>query len=416
MSPPSEAQARVIWVAATGLAIAVVIALVVGLVWGLGEVLNVLSPVLWPLAVAGVIAYLLDPVVNWFERKRMQRRWAIVTVFGIAVLIVASLFASIVPQLVTETRQLVSRIPDYAGKLGTQLERLVQHPPDWLQRFLPREVTQPAPAPTNSEFNDVQPVTNQAAPTPNSTNPPPVFASILDKQTLQSAAGGIAGALQKTGVWLFGRVATWFGIFTGLALIPVYAFYLLLEKERISSRWTDYLPVSDSSFKTELVFVLNSINDYMIAFFRGQVLVGICDGLMYMIGFLIIRLDYALLIGAAAMALTIIPFLGAIIVCAAALIIAVVQYGDWFHPLLVLVVFSIAQSIEALVISPKIMGGRVGLHPLTIIVAVMAGTTLLGGLLGGILAIPLTAVLRVVMFRYIWKPAANTRGTAAGGY
>ncbi len=138
MSPPSEAQARVIWVAATGLAIAVVIAFVVGVVWGLGEVLNVLSPVLWPLAVAGVLAYLLDPVVNWFERKGMQRRWAIVTVFGIAVLIVASLFASIVPQLVTETRQLVSRIPDYAGKLGTQLEHLVQHPPDWLQRFLPR--------------------------------------------------------------------------------------------------------------------------------------------------------------------------------------------------------------------------------------------------------------------------------------
>jgi predicted PurR-regulated permease PerM len=88
-----------------------------------------------------------------------------------------------------------------------------------------------------------------------------------------------------------------------------------------------------------------------------------------------------------------------------------VQYGDWFHPLLVLVVFSVAQSIEALVISPRIMGDRVGLHPLTIIVAVMAGTTLLGGLLGGILAIPLTAVLRVVMFRYVWK--RRTDGTGA---
>ena len=243
------------------------------------------------------------------------------------------------------------------------------------------------------------------------TNPPPLFLNFLDKDTLQSAAGGLAGALHKTGIWLFGRVATWFGIFTGLALIPVYAFYLLLEKERISSRWTDYLPVKDSSFKRELVFLLNSTNDYMIAFFRGQVLVGICDGLMYMLGFLIIRLDYALLIGAAAMVLTIIPFLGAIIVCAVSLIIAVVQYGDWFHPLLVLVVFSVAQSIEALVISPKIMGGRVGLHPLTIIVAVMAGTTLLGGLLGGILAIPLTAVLRVIMFRYVWK--RRTDGTGA---
>jgi len=124
---------------------------------------------------------------------------------------------------------------------------------------------------------------------------------------------------------------------------------------------------------------------------------------MYAIGFLLIGLPYAVLIGAAAVVLTIIPFLGAIIICITSLIIAIVQFGDWLHPLLVLLVFGIAQSLEGLVISPKIMGGRVGLHPLTIIVAVMVGTTLLGGLLGGILAIPLTAALRVLMFRYVWK-------------
>ena len=288
MNPPSENQARLIWLAATGLAVAVLIALVVGLVWGLGEVLNVLSPVLWPLAVAGVLAYLLDPVVNWFERKQMQRRWAIVAVFGIGLVIAASLFASIVPQLVTETRQLVSRIPDYADKLRAQIEELVRHPPDWLQRSSQRLLRRDAPGPAPAL---VAPATNAATPTQTSgaassqteTNPPPLFLNFLDKDTLQSAAGGLAGTLHKTGVWLFGRVATGFGIFTGLVLIPVYAFYLLLEKERISSRWTDYLPVKDSSFKRELIFLLNSTNDYMIAFFRGQVLVGICDGLMYML-------------------------------------------------------------------------------------------------------------------------------------
>jgi predicted PurR-regulated permease PerM len=413
MIPPSHGQSRVIWLAATGLALAVLIALAVGFVWGLGRVLDMLSPVLWPLAVAGVLAYLLDPVVNWFEAKRMQRRWAIVTVFGIGLVIVASMFGSIVPQLVTETRQLVSRIPDYADKLRVEIEEVVQHPPGWLQRFLRRDFRPPAPAPSSADTNELSVITNAATTTQPGTNSPPLFTNLLDKETLQSAAGGLAGALHKTGAWLFGRVATWFGILTGLALIPVYAFYLLLEKERISSRWADYLPVKDSSFKRELVFLLKSTNDYMIAFFRGQVLVGICDGLMYMLGFLIIRLDYALLLGAAAMVLTIIPFLGAIIICVASLVIALVQFGDWFHPLLVLVVFSVAQSIEALVISPKIMGGRVGLHPLTIIIAVMAGTTLLGGLLGGILAIPLTAVLRVVMFRYVWKQRTDASGASS---
>jgi predicted PurR-regulated permease PerM len=86
-----------------------------------------------------------------------------------------------------------------------------------------------------------------------------------------------------------------------------------------------------------------------------------------------------------------------------ALVIALVAFGDWQHPLLVVAVFGVVQALEGTLIQPKIMGERVGLHPVTIIIALMVGTTLLGGILGGILAIPLTAALRVIMFRYVWK-------------
>jgi predicted PurR-regulated permease PerM len=262
-------------------------------------------------------------------------------------------------------------------------------------------------APANE--NQADALTNQTT-SVTTTNAPSLLSSALDTEKLQTAAGWVAQALSRAGAWLFGRVASWFGLLTGAALVPVYCFYFLMEKRGISSRWSDYLPVSDSAFKQELVFVLNSINNYLITFFRGQVLVGISDGILYGIGFFIIGLPYALVIGAAASVLTIIPFLGAIIVCLSALIMALVQYGDWLHPLEVLLVFAVVQSLEGLVISPKILGGRVGLHPVTIIIAVMVGTTLLGGLLGGILAIPLTAALRVIMFRYIWKrPATNDR-------
>jgi predicted PurR-regulated permease PerM len=202
-------------------------------------------------------------------------------------------------------------------------------------------------------------------------------------------------------------VASWFGVLAGLLLIPVYAFYLLLEKRGIRRNWTNYLPVANSSAKDELVFVLSSINDCLISFFRGQVLVAICDGVLYTIGFFVIGLPYAFLLGGMAIVLTMVPFLGAIITCVAAIIIALVQFGDWLHPALVLGVFGVVQLLEGLVISPKIMGGRVGLHPLTIIVAVMVGTTLMGGILGGILAIPLTATLRAVMFRYVWRIRAS---------
>ena len=404
--PPNERQARVIWLALTGLAVAVLVGLVVALIWGLGHVLRMLSPVLWPLAVAGVIAYLLDPVVDFIERKGASRPRAILCVFGLALVIVATLFGSVVPQLVNETRQLAGRIPAYVARIQQRGEYWLNHPPALVKRLLERESDANEPRGPVTATNESAPAftTNSAA--VGSTNAPAIQGGTLDNESLQKATQWLAGALPKAGYWLFGqfgRVASWFGFLAGMVLVPVYAFYFLLEKRGISSRWTDYLPVADSSFKNELVFVINSINNYLITFFRGQILVAICDGGLYGTGFLIIGLPYAVLIGVMAVFLTMIPFLGAIVTCVTALIIALVQFGDWQHPLLVLAVFGFVQALEGLVISPRIMGGRVGLHPVTIIIAVMAGTTLLGGLLGGILAIPLTAALRVLMFRYVWK-------------
>jgi predicted PurR-regulated permease PerM len=232
------------------------------------------------------------------------------------------------------------------------------------------------------------------------------WGKFLSSDTAKSAADWVTKTAPKVGSWVVhqvSHVASFFGLLAGLALVPVYAFYFLLEKRGIESHWTDYLPVSQSGFKDELIFVIKSINEHLIAFFRGQVLVAICDGICYTVGFLIIGLPYAVLLGVIATFLTMIPFLGAIVTCAAALVIAFVQFGDWQHPGLVLAVFAVVQSLEGFVIQPKIMGERTGLHALTIIIAVMVGTTVLGGILGGILAIPLTAAGKVLMLRYVWK-------------
>ena len=405
LPPPSEKQARVIWLALTGLAFATLVALVVALVWGAGAVLRMLSPVLWPLAIAGVLACLLDPVVDFFEKRGLARAQAIICVFGIALLILAAVFASVVPQIVSETRQLVSRVPEYRTKLENRFENWSTNPPPLIQKFLKRVSPAGETSGKASALETNSSVTNSVSGTA-TTSQPATPIGALNEQALQSAKDWLANALPQLGRWLFGqvgRVASWFGFLAGLALIPVYAFYLLLEQRGIESSWTNYLPVKDSKFKDELVFVLRSINGYLIAFFRGQVLVAMCDAVLYTVGFLLVGLPYAILIGASALVLTMIPFLGAIILCVTAVVIAVVQFGDWLHPLLVLGVFAVVQSLEGLVISPRIMGGRVGLHPLAIIIAVMAGTTLLGGLLGGVLAIPLTAVLRVLLARYVWK-------------
>jgi predicted PurR-regulated permease PerM len=386
------------------------------LIWVLGQVVQVLSPVLWPLAVAGVLAYLLDPVVDFLERRGVSRSRAIVGVFIAALALVAGLMGAVVPQLVVESRQLAARIPAYTERLEQRWSGWINHPPPLLQRLLERE--------SSAERTPVRAGSTHGTGLASSTNlggiaggaptnaAPVGLGGSIGQEELQAAAGWLAKAVRRAAPWLWGqagRVASWFGVLAGLALVPVYTFYFLLEKRSISSRWTNYLPMGDSRFKEELIFVLSSINNYLIAFFRGQVLVAICDGVLYTIGFLAIGLPYAALIGAAAVVLTLVPYLGAIVTCSVAVVIALVQFGDWLHPVLVLGVFSLVQALEGTVISPRILGGRVGLPPVSIIIALMVGTTLLAGLLGGILAIPLTAALRVLMFPYVWKRPVGGR-------
>jgi len=413
LPPPTPKQAQILWLALTGLAAATIVLLAVALIWGLGEVLHILAPVIWPLAIAGVIAYLLDPVVDYLERRHVPRTRAILVVFAGAVMLVLGLVGSLVPQVITETRDLAVRVPTYAETVKTNVVNWVSNPrlPSMLNKLLPQRLT----AETNATSVGTLIVTNMESGVV-TTNSPPTDSTAVDvsrfwsglfgKDTFKSAADWFAKTAPKIGSWAVNqasRVASLFGLLAGLALVPVYAFYLLLEKRGIESHWTDYLPVGQSGFKDELIFVIKSINEHLIAFFRGQVLVAMCDGVCYTIGFLLIGLPYAVLLGVMATFLTMIPFLGAIVTCAAALVIALVQFGDWRHPVLVLAVFAVVQSLEGFVIQPKIMGERTGLHPLTIIIAVMVGTTVLGGILGGLLAIPLTAAGKVLMLRYIWK-------------
>jgi predicted PurR-regulated permease PerM len=377
---PTKSQARIIWFALTWLAVAAVILLVAGGIWGLARLLDVLSPVLWPLAIAAVVACLLSPLVDFFERRKVPRVRAIILVFVIAFALIAAVLASVIPQVIVETQELAKKIPEYSQRLHNRLDQFIAQPPDFLRYFWPAQPN-----------NDAEGA--NAAAKPGAPN-------------LADATNWLTSSLPVMGTWLLnqvGKVASGFGMLAGLLLIPVYAFYFLLEKRGIEGHWREYLPVRDSSAKDEMVFVLESISQYLVAFFRGQVLVAMCDAVLYTIGFLVAGVNYAFLLGFAAVFLTMIPFLGAIVICVAALTLSFVQYGDWLHPVMVLGVFAVVQSLEGLFISPKIMGDRVGLHPVVIIIAVMTGTTVLGGILGGVLAIPLAAALRVIMFRYIWK-------------
>lgn len=401
---PTEKQARVIWFAITGLAFAVIVALIVALVWGLGKVVDVMSPVIWPLAVAGVLACLLDPVVDFLVKRNMPRARAISAVFALALLIVFGLAASVIPQLVIQSKQLAEKTSEFANRLPARATELAANPPKWLPDQGKKILESVSNALNTSSTNSISLALPEKSPTVAASEKP-----AIESGSLNSVFNYFERLLPQLTGWLnkiMSFVATVFGIIAGLALVPIYAFYFLLEKHGINKSWRDYLPIHDSRFKDEAVFVISAINEYIVAFFRGQVLVAICDGVLYTIGFLIIGLDYAILLGVMATCLTIIPFLGAITTCVVGLAVAFLPPdGGWEKAAMVLAVFAVVQTLEGFVIQPRIMGERVGLHPVTIIIALMVGTTLLGGILGGILAIPLAAVLRVLMTRYVWRKA-----------
>jgi predicted PurR-regulated permease PerM len=406
LPPPTDKQARIIWVSLTALAIAILLAIIAGLLWGFGWLLRLLSPVLWPLAIGGILAYLLDPVVDYFVRKKMKRRNAIMLVFALCLLAISAFFASIIPQMVRESGRLFSEVPAYSRQLRSDLNKWMSNRPIFDRfrgRLFPASKTN-EPAATLPSTNFTVQVTPEGQ--TNVVAVPPRTEHAWIDQVSQRVIEWAGETLPQIGRWLIARlsrVASWAGMTIGLALVPVFTYYFLQEKKGIQEGWTNYLPVMESRFKDELVFCLNAVNNYLIVFFRGQVVVAFCIGVLLTIGFLIMGLNYAVILGALAGVLSIVPYLGAILTLIPAVILAIVQFKTWWAPLVVLGIFGIVQALEGFVISPKIMGDRVGLHPLTIIIAVMVGTTLLGGILGGILAIPLTAALRVLMFRYVWK-------------
>jgi predicted PurR-regulated permease PerM len=360
-----------------------------------------------------MIAYVLDPLVDILERARIPRARAIWLVFAMALMLVLMMLATVVPRLIFQTEELIQKFPDYSRQLRLKLQDWVDKPP--LGITVPTSLINLLGSPTRGLTATNLPQTNLVSSTNVSDTELAGVAAAKKPETPERKAWKMrvgetvlswgAKVLPAIGSWFLAqltRVASLIGLLIGLALVPVYVFYFLLEKKGIERNWTDYLPIRESWVKEEVVFVLRAINTYLILFFRGQVLVALCDGILLTSGFLLIGMPFALLLGMTAGLLSIVPYLGVMISIVPALTLAAMQFGDWLHPLLVLAVFGIVQLLEGLVISPRIMGNRVGLHPVTIIIAVMVGTTLLGGILGGVLAIPLTAALRVIMFRYVW--------------
>jgi len=200
------------------------------------------------------------------------------------------------------------------------------------------------------------------------------------------------------------------GFLLSLIMVPIYLFFLLKERPRIEAHWKEYLPLRASPLRDEVAEVLSEINDYIIAYFRGQLLVCLVDGTLIGSALtLFVGLNFAPLIGLLVVVLTMIPYIGIVLCWIPAVLIAAFQFGDWTHPLIVTAIFIVIQNLEGIFYAPRIVGNSVGLHPMTVIVSIFVWGLLIGGLLGPILAVPLTATIKVLLARYVWRRRLRER-------
>ena len=213
--------------------------------------------------------------------------------------------------------------------------------------------------------------------------------------------------------WALGAAAT----ITGFAIIPVYLFFFLLTDRDPTRDLESQLSFVRPEWRDDFLFLLREFASIMVAFFRGQMLIGILMGVMLAFGFSLCGLNFAIPLGLAIGILNNIPYLGTIIGLAVILPVAYFQPGGSLPVVgASLLVFAAVQVIESYLLTPRIMGRNTGLHPLAIIIAIFFWGTALNGILGMILAIPLTAFLvvawRLLRRNYLMGRPAETPGPA----
>ncbi|MEP6940411.1 MAG: AI-2E family transporter [Rudaea sp.] len=313
-----------------------------------------LGPVLTPFVVAAMFAYLFDPLTARLQRLGLNRTAAV----SIVVLVLALLFVLVliilVPYLSRQITTFVRVLPVWSAWAQSTAV-------PWLNRRFDLSI----------ELPDTQ-----------------SLIGVLQEHWKE--AGGLATTL-VAGVSKSGLAIVSF--ITRLVVVPVAFFYLLRDWHLLVARIHELLPRSIEPVVSRLA---READETLGAFMRGQLLVMIALGAIYAIGLWAVGIDIGPLIGLIAGLISFVPYLGSITGILMGVVAALVQYGDWLHLSLVIGVFVFGQLLEGYVLVPRLVGERIGLHPLAVIFAVLAGGELFG-FLGVLLALPAASVLLVVL-------------------
>ena len=306
----------------------------------------------FPFLIAGVLYYLFRPLVNFLQLKKVPRVISILLIYLLAAALIGLLVYFVGPILQKQINSLIESTPVFIESIKGKITEL-QHN-EWIRRLY-----------ENNRFN-------------------------LEKGT-DSISKKVPSGLAFIGSNLMDFIGFMTRMVTILVTVPFILFYMLKEGEKAPRQILRLFPATQQSNGRR---ILTDLDEALSSYIHGQIFVSFCLGTLLFIGYLLIGLDYSLLVAIVAMFTNVIPFLGPVIALIPALVIAILD-----SPLMVvkvLVVMVVVQQIEGHILSPQVMGRKLEIHPLTIISLLLAAASM-GGVLGLILAVPVYAVLKVIV-------------------
>ncbi|MGI6597791.1 MAG: AI-2E family transporter [bacterium] len=318
----------------------------------LGLFLFVVRAAIVPFIYASVLTYLLVPLVDQLQRRGASRVTAILFSYAAVAALLALLVLGVVPLTMTELDAFANMVPNYTQEVTSRLNEI--------QRLYSR-VALPA---------GLRQVIDETI--------------VRVETTLLSYVRSVAEFI----VALFSHALA-------IIIAPILAFYMLRDLSLIKSTFLAFFPASANG---DIGYLSRELNVVFSGFIRGHLLVSLIVGVLSFLGLTLLRVDFALLIGIVAGIFDVIPYFGPVIGALPAIIIALLESPA--KALYVAVLFVVIHQLESTIISPKILGERVGLHPLTVIFALLVGGQL-AGIVGVLLAVPLTAGLKV--FLCFWR-------------
>jgi predicted PurR-regulated permease PerM len=360
---PTPHQRQLLWTSLVALAVTALLGVFALVFLGFITFLSWSYPVLLPIGLSVIVALVLDPVVTFLQKRGMRRGAATILVCLLVVFGFLFFWAFLLPPLWREASAFFLNLPASVTAAARSLRDSFQGQPTaqaWIDANLPSMI----------------------------------------QQVSQNAAQFVYAALAPVGHA--------FGFILGFGFVPIYVYYFLADQDRISKNWKEFVPLRRAWLRDEVVSVIAEINQVLVNYFRGQIIVAICNGVLTIIGLWLIGVPYSVVLGLVAGALSIVPFLGIIMSILPALLLAFLAPDNddtwrWLRPVLVLVVFACVQMSESMFITPRVQSHSTGLHPLAIIVGILFWSMLLPGLLGPIVAVPLTCAVVVLLRRYVWQ-------------